>query len=162
MRELLDMCDWGWQTIYAIWYKTPGRCWPDVGQMSALSSQSLPNTACSLCWEIIKNTNRFLYFRKSWPFSLPHAQFWLRTHWWKAGLSRLLHSPSLVAIELPAGHDARLPIGWHHPFVIGIAQCPIALWVHVTNGNSNCFKTPVTVPLHRPNGRQQQGHCEWV
>ena len=37
--------------------------------------------------------------------------------------NRLLHSPSLVVIGLSVGYETQLPIGWHHPFVVGWSNC---------------------------------------
>ena len=74
--------------------------------------------------------------------------------------NRLLHSPSLVAIELSVGYEIRPPIDWHHAFVLGWSKyrlglpnsqlhCGIErpLWI------PNVFQTPVTV-------RAVQGDCE--
>ena len=37
-------------------------------------------------------------------------------------LSRLLHSPILVAIGLSVGQETWPPVRWHHPFVIGLSE----------------------------------------
>ena len=87
--------------------------------------------------------------------------------YWKAPqatnqeLRRLLHSPSLVAVGLSSGCETWPPIGWHHPFVIGwskdrwaLPSAPLHYGFTWSVGIPNVFQTPVTVPLHCPNGRQ--------
>ena len=79
--------------------------------------------------------------------------------------ARLLLRPGLVIIGLSVGHETWPPIGWHHAFVIGWSiyrkRLPSAHYITV-------FQTPVTVPLHSPNGRQTpavravQWDCERV
>ena len=76
-------------------------------------------------------------------------------------LSRLPHSPSLVAIGLSAGYETWPPIGCHHPFVIGwsidrlgLPSAPLHYGLTWPVGIPTVFHTSVTVPLHCPNGRQ--------
>ena len=77
-------------------------------------------------------------------------------------LPRLLHSLSLVAIGLSVGKETWPPIGWHHPFVIGwskyrlgLPSAPLHYGLMWPVGIPTLFQTPVTVPLHSPNGRQK-------
>ena len=92
-----------------------------------------------------------------------------------ASMSRLLHSPSLVAIGLSVGYETWPPIGWHHAFVIGwskyrlgLPSAPFHYGLTWPMGISTVFQTPVTVPLHSPNDRQMpavrpvQWDCEMV
>ena len=93
---------------------------------------------------------------------------------------RLLLGHNLVVIGLSVGYEQH-PIMWYwyetwlHPFVIDWSKyrlgLPSALLHHVLArpvGISTAFQTPVTVPLHSPNGRQMpavravQGDCERV
>ena len=91
------------------------------------------------------------------------------------GSFRLLHSPSLMAVRLSVVYETWPPIGYHRAFVIGwskyrlgmpSAQLRYGLTWPV--GIPTIFQTPVTVPLHSPNGRQMpairavQGGCERV
>ena len=92
------------------------------------------------------------------------------------GLHRLLHSPSLVAIGLSVRNETWPPIVWHHLFVIGwskyrlgLPSAPLRYGLMWPVGISTIFQTPLTVPLHSPNGRQLpelpavravQGDCE--
>ena len=46
------------------------------------------------------------------------GQLWMGLKW-LVQFGRLLHSLSLVAIELAVGYETRPLIGWHHPFVTG-------------------------------------------
>ena len=80
---------------------------------------------------------------------------------WSACCLRLLHSPNLVAIGLSVGYETWPPIGWHHPFVIGwskyslgLPNAPLHYGLSWPVGILTVFQTPVTVPLHSPNGRQ--------
>ena len=91
--------------------------------------------------------------------------------------TRLLHSPNLVVIGLSVGYETWPPIRGHAPLVIGwykyilgLPNVPlryglIRMW---PVGIPTIFQTPVTVPLHSPNGRQMpairavQGDCERV
>ena len=73
----------------------------------------------------------------------------------------LLHSPSLEAITLSVGYETWPPIGWHHPFVIvwskyrlGLPSASLHYGLTWPVGIPTVFQTPVTVPLHCPNGRQ--------
>ena len=88
---------------------------------------------------------------------------------------RLLHSPSLVAIGLSVEKETWPPIGWHHPSVIGWSKyrlglpcAPLHYGLTWPVGIPSVFQTPVTVPLHFPNGRQMpvvrfvQGDCDSV
>ena len=64
-----------------------------------------------------------------------------------------LHSPSLVAIGLSVGYETWPPIGWHHPFVIGLNIDWDCLVPHCIMGSCDqwefsLFQTTVTVPLH--------------
>ena len=91
--------------------------------------------------------------------------------------ARLLHSLSLVAVGLSEGYETWSPNSRRHAFVIVwstyrlfclVPDCPIALWAHMTSGNSHRFQTTVIVPLHSPKGRHLpavralQGDCERV
>ena len=90
-------------------------------------------------------------------------------------LSRMLHSPSLVAIGLSVVCETWPPIGWHHSFVIGwfkyrlgLPNTPLHYGRMWPVGIPIVFQTSVTVSLHRPDGRQMpvvravQGDCERV
>ena len=70
----------------------------------------------------------------------------------------LLHCPSLVALRLSVKHGLQLVgitlllltdlnIGWYCPSCNG-------MWTQVTGGNFQCFQSPLTVPVHSPNGKQ--------
>ena len=74
---------------------------------------------------------------------------------------RLLHSPNMEAIGLSAGYETWPPICWHQAFVIGWSKyrlglpvAPLHYGLTWTVGIPTVFHTPVTVPLHCPNGRQ--------
>ena len=74
---------------------------------------------------------------------------------------RLLDSLSLVALGLSVGYETWPPIGWHHAFVIGWSKYRLGLLSSELHygltwpvGIPTVFHTPVTVPLHSPNGRQ--------
>ena len=100
-------------------------------------------------------------------------------------VTRLLHSPSLVAISLSIGVRAVPGEPWGtrhalwtaciHAFVIGwfkyrlgLLSVPLYYGFTWPVGIPTIFHTPVTVPLHSPNGRQMpairvvQGDCEIV
>ena len=94
------------------------------------------------------------------------VMLWQRIH----SSARLLQSPSLVAIGLSVGHETWPPVGWHHPFVIGLSKyrlglpsAPMHYGLTWPVGIPTVFQTPVTVPLHCPNSRQLpavQWDCE--
>ena len=74
---------------------------------------------------------------------------------------RLLYSPSLVAPGLSMGYKTWPAIGWHHTFVIGwskyrlgLPRAPLHFGLTWPVGIRTVSQTPVTVPLHSPNGRQ--------
>ena len=74
---------------------------------------------------------------------------------------RLIHSPRLVVIGLSMGCETWPPIGWHHAFVIGWGKyrlglhgAPLHYGLTWLVGITTVFYTPLTVPLHSPNGRQ--------
>ena len=101
---------------------------------------------------------------------------------------RLLYSPSMVAIGLSVRYETWPLTGWHHAFVIGwskyrlgLPSAPLHYGLMWPVGTPTIFQTPVTVPLHSPNGRQMpairavqwdcervyvpiemQGECWWV
>ena len=68
---------------------------------------------------------------------------------------RLLHSPSLAAIELSVhGYETWPPIGWHHRFVIGwskdrlgLLSAPLHYGLTWPVGIPTVIQTQVTVPL---------------
>ena len=81
--------------------------------------------------------------------------------WYPCLWPRPLHSPSLVAPGLSVGYETWNSISQHHTFVIGQSKYRLGLprvslhcglmW---PMGISTVFQTPLTVPLHSPNGRQ--------
>ena len=84
---------------------------------------------------------------------------------------RLLHSHTPMAVGLAVGYKIWPLIGWHHLFLIGWSKYRLVLPQlrciegHVTCGNFNHFRRPLTVPLHSSNGRQikaVQEDCEKV
>ena len=84
-------------------------------------------------------------------------------------IHRLLHITSLVAIGLSVGYETWPPNDWHHAFVIGWFNIDGDCFVpHCIMGSRDqwefppFFLTPLTVPLHSPNGRAVQGDCERV
>ena len=93
----------------------------------------------------------------------------------EALVPRLLHSLTSVAVGLSVGYETWPLVGWHHPFVIGWSKyrlrfltAPLHYEFMWPVGIHTVFQTPVTVPLHHPNGRQMsalravQGDCERV
>ena len=90
-------------------------------------------------------------------------------------MCRLPHSPHLVVIGLSVGYETWPPIGWQHIFVIGwskyrlvLHSAPLHYGLAWPVGIPIVFQTPMTVPLHSPNGRQMsavravQVDCERV
>ena len=88
-------------------------------------------------------------------------------------MPRLLHNPNLVATGLSVGYETWPPIGWHCPFgigwtkyILGSPSAPLHYGLTWPVGIPTVFQTPVTVPLHSPNGRPAvravQGDCERV
>ena len=85
--------------------------------------------------------------------------FWPHSSYLTRWTPRLLHSLSLVAIGLSVVYETWPPIGWHHPFVIdltndrlGLPSTPVHYMLTWPVGIPIVFRTPVTVPLHCPNG----------
>ena len=88
--------------------------------------------------------------------------------------SRLLHSPSLVALGLSLGYETWPRIGWHQAFVIawskyrlGLPSAPLHYGLTWPVGIPTVFHTPVTISLDSPNGikpaiRVVQEDCERV
>ena len=85
--------------------------------------------------------------------------------------SRLLHSPSLLAIWLSVGYETRLvspfEIGWSK-YSLGLPSAPLHYGLKWPVGIPTVFQTLAIVPLHCPDGRQVpavravQGDCERV
>ena len=80
-----------------------------------------------------------------------------------------------MAIGLSVGYDTWPLTDWNHAFVIGwskyrlgLTKAPLHYGFTWLVGIPTVFHTPVTVPLHRPNGRHLsavravQGYCERV
>ena len=66
-----------------------------------------------------------------------------------------------MVIGLSVAYETWPPIGWHRPFVIGWSKYRLGLPGALLHygltwpvGIPTVFQTPVTVPLHSPNGRQ--------
>ena len=73
-------------------------------------------------------------------------------------LSRL---PISLVAKWSVEYETWPPIGWHHHFVIGCSKdrlgllsAPLHYGITWRVGIPIVFRTPVTVPLHYPNGRQ--------
>ena len=91
---------------------------------------------------------------------IPLYSIWSYCHTDRAA-DRLLHTHSLVVVGLSVGYETWPPIGWQHPFVIGwskyrlgLPSAPLRYGLIWPVGIPTVFQTPVTVPLHSPNGRQ--------
>ena len=84
--------------------------------------------------------------------------------------ARLLHSLSLVVLQLSVGYETWPPIGLHHPLWLAGLNIGWDCISHngLTSGNFHHFQRPLTVFLHSTNSRHLpavgavQGNCERV
>ena len=116
---------------------------------------------------VMHSTMKEIIVIKKCPSSASFHVLWCWVARWEdcctlnALCTRLLHSPSLVAIGLSVGYETWPLIGRHHPFVIGwskdklgLPSAPLHYGLTWPVGILIVFQTPVTVSLHCPNGRQ--------
>ena len=110
-------------------------------------------------WVVAAST-KFLDFLKEsyilWNIHL--VLFWFRTF-----DTRLLHSPSLLAVGLPVGYETLPPTGWSWSMDLWFADLNIDWetyrlhWIMGSRdhavGISTVFQMPLTVPLYSPNDR---------
>ena len=81
--------------------------------------------------------------------------------------TRLLPSPSLEAIGLSVGYETWSSIGWHHAslnvwskYRLRLSRNPLHYGLTWPLGIPTVFQTPVTVPMHSPNGCLSLGLCK--